>query len=83
MQLRLTQKLTKVQKDMDASYDKFARFITEMKMDHNSGQKESDRLTEFLSTSYETPNIQHPKKMLWYIYICLHMYIYICLHMYI
>ena len=49
---------------MDNSYGNFARYITELKMDHNNGQKESDRLTEFLGSSYETPNIGNTKKML-------------------
>ena len=47
--MRLLKKLAASKASMDEAYGKLASFVTELKMDHDNGEKESDRLTTFLS----------------------------------
>lgn len=53
--LRLCQDLNNVKASMNDSYKRFASFVTEMKMEHDNGQKESDKLTELLG---HVPSVQ-------------------------
>ena len=45
---RLHSALEPLKKRMEVSYERFAAFLTELKMDHRDGKCVSDRLTQFL-----------------------------------
>lgn len=46
---------------MDASYSTLAKYLTELKMDHADGTKESDRLDQFLNCNLSVVPSLHPK----------------------
>ena len=61
MNLRLLQKLEDTRAKMDGSYHALAKYLTEIKMDHADGAKESDRLKEFLNCKLSVAPAIHPK----------------------
>ena len=67
---RLCEKLSKVKDAMDLSYGKLAKFVTEFKMDHDNGNKESDRLNKSLGYTLQRLN----SSSLGYIYIFQNVY---------
>lgn len=53
--LRLSKKFGSTKTEMDKSYKAFASFVTELKLEHDSGKKESDRLTQLPVSTWEHP----------------------------
>lgn len=50
--IRLHGSLVPLGQRMDASYERFASYLTELRMDHRDGQLASDRLTQLLVYYY-------------------------------